>query len=115
MANAHSIGAVASAQVPFFFEFGTEPKKLHRANSPDTSVDAAHSVDTTALESKVLAAVRQFPGGCIQDQVLGLFPGFPYSSVTARFRALLDKGMIRDTGDRRPGRSGRGQRVLVGV
>jgi len=36
----------------------------------------------------------------------------PYSSITARYRSLLDKGFIVDTGERRKGQSGRAQRVL---
>ena len=96
--------------------FGTPAYKLHRADSPDTSRAAAHSVDTTKLEQQVLTAVRSFgSAGCIQDQVLEVFDGYPYSSVTARFRALLDKHYIEDTGERRPGHSGRSQRVLRAV
>jgi hypothetical protein len=50
--------------------------------------------------------------GCISDQVLAMHPEMPYSSITARYRALLDKGFIVDTGERRKGQSGRAQRVL---
>lgn len=64
----------------------------------------------------VYEAIRKFgPEGCISDEVLAMYPGYPYSSITARFRALLDKGFIEDTGLRRPGRSGRNQRVLRAV
>jgi len=91
---------------------GTPAHKLHRAESPVTSVEAAYSVDTTRLEGMVFDAVCKHKLGCIQDQVLAQFPGYPYSSITARFRALLDKGLIVDTGEKRAGRSGRGQRVL---
>jgi len=91
----------------------TDPHTLHRTNDPDTSRDAAYSVDTTKLEALVFNTIKRFSrGGCIQDDVLKKLPGYPYSSVTARFRALLDKSLIEDTGDRRPGRSGRMQRVL---
>lgn len=113
MTALHSIGAVTSAQPPV--HFGTDPACLVRATATDTSREAAQSVDTTRLEAMVYEAVCAFSGGCIQDDVLAQFPGFPYSSVTARFRALLDKGLIVDTGERRKGRSGRSQRVLVGV
>lgn len=113
MTAANFSGAVSSAQASY--SFGTDPRCLVRATSPDTSFEAAQTVDTTRLESLVYDAVRSFAGGCIQDDVLNLFPGFPYSSVTARFRALLDKGLIVDTGERRKGRSGRSQRVLVGA
>jgi hypothetical protein len=65
------------------------------------------------MEARVFEAVSSFGSeGCTQDQVLALLTGTPYSSVTARFRALLDRGEIIDTGERRKGRSGRSQRVL---
>ena len=94
--------------------FGTSPHMLHRSDSPDTSVDAAHAVDSTRLEELVYTIVRSYAKGCTQDDVLARreVNGLPYSSVTARFSALLRKGLIEDTGERRPGRSGRSQRVL---
>ncbi len=110
MHAANSTGAVVSAQPPT--QFGTDPALLFRSGSGDTSVEAAFAVDTTRLELMVYEAVCGFVHGCIQDDVLACFPGVPYSSVTARFRALLDKGLIVDTGERRKGRSGRSQRVL---
>jgi hypothetical protein len=93
--------------------FGTPARKLARANDPDTSKEAAQLVDTTKLEAMVYEAICKFgEAGCISDQILDAFPSMPYSSVTARYRALLDKGMIVDTGARRPGKSGRSQRVM---
>lgn len=93
--------------------FGTDPKKLYRRNDPDTSASAAHAVDTTKLEAMVFEAIKGFgERGCISDQIRDLFPGYPYSSITARYKALIDKGMIKDTGYRRPGNSGRSQRVM---
>jgi len=93
--------------------FGTYPKKLVRTNDPDTSHDAAHAVDSTKLEGMVYEAIKKFgDNGCISDQILAMHPTYPYSSITARFRSLLDKGFIVDTGERRPGRSGKSQRVV---
>ncbi len=93
--------------------FGTDPHRLMRADSIDTSAQAAMSVDTTKLEREVYDAICGFgKRGCISDEVRARFPFYPYSSVTARFRSLLDKGLIEDTGERRQGRSGRGQRVM---
>lgn len=92
--------------------FGTDPHKLHRKDSPETSVEAAHHVDTTALEQMVYEAIRQYPNGCIADELLSQFSGYPYSSITARFRALIDKGFIEVIGTRK-GRSGRSQRVMI--
>lgn len=94
-------------------QFGTEPRKLVRPNDPDTSHEAAANVDTTKLEQMVYDAIRSFgERGCISDEVRAKFSGFPYSSITARYRALLDKGFIEDTGMRRQGISGRNQRVM---
>ena len=93
--------------------FGTEPKKLVRTNDPDTSHAAANAVDSTKLEGLVYEAIKTFGDkGCISDQILAMHPTYPYSSITARFRALLDKGFIVDTGERRPGKSGKSQRVI---
>lgn len=93
--------------------FGTESKKLVRADDPDTSHAAANAVDTTKLEAMVYEAIKKFGDqGCISDQILAMYPTYPYSSITARYRALLDKGFIVETGERRKGQSGRGQRVL---
>jgi hypothetical protein len=92
--------------------FGTIPKKLVRRQDPDTSHAAANAVNTTKLEQMVYEAICKFPNGCISDQLLSIFDGYPYSSITARYRSLLDKGFIEDTGERKSGRSGRQQRVM---
>jgi hypothetical protein len=93
--------------------FGTLWNKLARRGDPDTSNEAAQAVDTTKLEALVYEAIRSFGDqGCISDDVRAMFPSLPYSSVTARYKALIDKGYIEDTGDRRQGGSGRSQRVL---
>jgi len=95
------------------FNFGTDPHKLVRRYDPDTSHEAAYSVDSTKLERRVYECIRSFgTHGCISDQVRLALEGLPYSSVTARFRALLDKHLIIDTGERRKGSSGRNQRVM---
>lgn len=94
-------------------ELGTHPIKLARRYGPDTSHVAARSVDTSKLERLVLETIKGFgEHGCISDDVLSAYSNLPYSSVTARYRALLDKGLIEDTGQRRPGKSGKPQRVM---
>lgn len=93
--------------------FGTEPRKLVRRADPDTSHEAAEHVDTSRLEAMVYAAILSFgPKGCISDEVRARYGKYPYSSITARYKALVDKHMIFDTGDRRAGASGRNQRVM---
>jgi len=93
--------------------FGTQATKLVRRKDPDTSKIAAVLVDSTKLEKLVYEAIKSFGVyGCISDQVRARYPTYPYSSITARYRALLDKGFIVDTGERRPGKSKRQQRVM---
>jgi hypothetical protein len=96
--------------------FGTDPKYLVRTHDPDTSHEAAEVVDTTKLEGMVYEAIKSYGiVGCISDQIRKRFPYLPYSSVTARYRALLDKKYIEDTGERRRGDSGRPQRVMRAI
>ena len=92
---------------------GTDAPLLHRPNASDTSVEAAYAVDSASLEERVLRIVRDAGDtGTTQDAVLDAMPDVSYPSGTARFSALLRKGLIYDTGERRIGRSGRKQRVL---
>ena len=92
--------------------FGSPAFKLARKDSPTTSKQAAQGVNTTNLEQLVYETIATFPDGCIQDEVLAKLSGKPYSSVTARFKGLLEKGYIEDTGLTRAGMSGKQQRVL---
>jgi hypothetical protein len=91
--------------------FGSPAFKLVRKEDPTTSHQAAQAVDSTKLEQMVYEAIKSHPEGCISDDILGMFPNYPYSSITARYRALLDKGFIEVTGVKR-GRFGRNQRVM---
>ncbi len=91
--------------------FGTAPFKLARKNDPVTSHEAAQVVDTQKLEQIVYEAIKGFPDGCISDEILEKYPQYPYSSITARYKALLDKGFIEITGTR-TGRSGKKQRIM---
>ena len=91
--------------------FGTPAFKLVRKDDPTTSHQAAQAVDTTKLESLVYEAIKGFPEGCISDQVLEIYPQYPYSSITARYKSLLDKGFIEIVGEK-VGRSGRKQRLM---
>ena len=91
--------------------FGSPAFKLVRREDPTTSHQAAQVVDTTKLESLVYEAIKSHPDGCISDEILEMYPNYPYSSITARYRALLDKGFIEVTGVRR-GKFGRNQRIM---
>ena len=94
--------------------FGTEPFKLVRKEDPTTSHQAAQAVDTTKLERIVYEAIQSFPEGCISDQVLEALPDYRYSSITPRYKALLQKGFIEITGTKE-GRSGKKQRVMKAI
>jgi hypothetical protein len=94
-------------------QYGTDPIELYRAGDPDTSAEAAHSVDTSYLERIVHKAIAASgAGGCIAADLLAKFAHLPYSSVTARFAALERKGFITCGPDKRIGPSGRSQRVM---
>ena len=91
--------------------FGSPAFKLVRKEDPTTSHQSAQAVDTTKLETMVYEAIKSHPEGCISDDILSMFPNYPYSSITARYRALLDKGFIEVSGVKR-GKFGRNQRVM---
>ena len=91
--------------------FGSPAFKLARREDPATSHQAAQGVDSTKLEQLVYEAIKSHPDGCISDEILEMYPNYPYSSITARYRALLDKGFIEVTGVKR-GKFGRNQRIM---
>jgi hypothetical protein len=94
-------------------DYGTDATALYRAEAPDTSVEAAHSIDTSYLESLVHSAIDSAgTNGCIAADLLIKFHYLPYSSVTARFAALQRKGLITCGPDTKVGPSGRRQRVM---
>jgi hypothetical protein len=91
--------------------FGSPAFKLVRKEDPTTSHQAAQAVDSTKLEQMVYEAIKSHPEGCISDEILEMYPNYPYSSITARYRALLDKDLIEVTGVKR-GKFGKNQRVM---
>jgi len=86
-----------------------------RLTDPETSVDAALSVDATKMEQIVLDTIKSFSNGCISEEVENALPHIRASSITPRYRPLMKKGLIVDTGKKRPGFSGRNQRVMRAV
>jgi hypothetical protein len=86
---------------------------LYRSDAPITSIEAAESIDTVGLEALVVDTLRGHPAGLISDEVRAQHPGLAYSSITARYASLYRKGVIQFPGQKRPGKSGRGQRVMV--
>ena len=90
--------------------------KLFRKYDPQTSADAAESLNVTELEAVVYEAIKSFGRtGCISDDVLVVLPDIRYGSITPRYRKLLEKGLIEITGETRRAVSGRSQRVMRSV
>lgn len=91
--------------------------KLVRRDAPDTSIEAAESLDVSRLENLVLGVIASFPDGCISDEVRKAceekYQLSNYSSVTARYASLHSKGLIEYTGQKRQGDSGRNMRVMI--
>jgi len=91
----------------------TPAYKLVRRDDPATSHDAAESINATEMESVVADAIWFFgAAGCISDEVLKALPHYGYSTVTARYKQLKEKGFIKVDGTKRKGVSGRGQLVM---
>lgn len=86
-----------------------------RKTDPETSKEAAASINVSNLERLVLDAIKKFPEGCISEEIETYLSNIRSSSVTPRFNTLMRKGLIIDTGKKRPGSSGRNQRVLKAV
>jgi len=91
----------------------TNPKTLRRTNDPFTSHEAANKIDAGRMETIVYGVIDSFgESGCISDQVLYALPEYRYSSVTARYKALKDKGLVIVDGRTIKGESGRGQLIM---
>ena len=86
-----------------------------RKTDPETSKEAAGTVDVSKLEQVVLDAIKAFPEGCISQDIENALPHIRVSSITPRFNTLLRKNLIVDTGEKRRGFSGRNQRVVRAV
>lgn len=90
----------------------TPAYKLVRNDDPSTSHAAAEQLDVTRMEKKVLQAINMFPDGCISDDVLDRMSHIRYSTVTARYKQLKEKGLVIVDGTKRKGASGRQQLVM---
>jgi hypothetical protein len=78
-----------------------------------TSLAAYRSIDLSELESKVIEVIEcSGIDGCISDEIRVVYPSLSYSSITARFASLEEKGEIFRNGETRPGKSGRQQKVM---
>ena len=71
--------------------------------------------ELTPMEHLVYKTIRKYPKGCISDIVLRDLHYIGYSTITPRYKKLVDVGMIWRTGEVRPGASGRMQQVMKAV
>jgi hypothetical protein len=77
-----------------------------RGNDPATAKDAAHSVKTAELELKVVETLAKAPDGLTSHEVAERLD-VQLVSISPRFRPLVEKNLIRDSGEKRKGESGR--------
>ena len=92
--------------------FGTDPKFMVRNSDPDTSHQAAVTVDSTYLEMLVYEVIAKHPNGCTSDEIMAHFPDRGVQTISPRYAPLIRKGFIVDSGERRRGNLGKSQRVL---
>jgi predicted subunit of tRNA(5-methylaminomethyl-2-thiouridylate) methyltransferase len=92
--------------------FGTHWSQMVRKTDSETSREAAKKVNTNNLEEMVYEVIKSFPDGCIQDDVISAIPNAHVQSISPRFAALVKKGYIVRTGEKRMGKLGSKQSVL---
>ena len=75
--------------------FDTPAFKLVRRDDPDTSHDAAESLPVNDMERIVADTIARFgAAGAISDQIVDALPHLRYSTITARYKQLKEKGII---------------------
>lgn len=98
-------------QMPLFPEAPTRSHdgltRMARPTDPDTSWDAASdaSIKADTHRARVLATLRSHPDG-LTDFELAECLGLQQTSAGKRRGELRDKGLVEDTGLRRPAPSG---------
>lgn len=93
--------------------FDTPAYKLVRNEDPITSHEAAESVDVNRMERKVYEVIKRYGAeGAISDQVLFVLEHYGYSTVTARYKQLKEKGLVKTDHRKRKGKSGRNQLIM---
>lgn len=78
----------------------------------DTSVEAAETVDADTLRRQVLVVLDRWRDGLTADEVAAVL-GRDRLAIRPRLSELKRLGLVRDSGIRRPNRSGRSAAVMV--
>ena len=93
--------------------FDTPAYKLVRRDDPSTSHDAAESLNVTDMEAIVADTIKMFGAtGAISDQVVDALPHLRYSTITARYKQLKEKGIICVDDRKLKAASGRQQFIM---
>ena len=93
--------------------FDTPVYKLVRRDDPATSHDAAASLPVSDMEKIVADTIAKFGAtGAISDQIVDALPHLRYSTITARYKQLKEKGLVKVDDRKRKGKSGRSQLVM---
>lgn len=83
--------------------FDTQPPPARsRRSDPPTSKSAARCVRATYLEGAVLEVLRLNPRGLTSHEV-SAWLDLPLVTVSPRFRPLVNKNLIIDSGEKRAG------------
>ena len=91
----------------------TNPITLRRNLDPFTSHESANKVKANQMEKIVWEVIDSFgETGCISDQVQYALPQYGYSTITARYKALKDKGLVIVDKRVAKGESGRNQQKM---
>lgn len=77
----------------------------YRWSDPDTSKEAAESVDVNRLEGIVLATLARYPDGLTSEQI-AVKNGIALGSITPRMAPLKRKEKVIRTDETRPGAGG---------
>lgn len=93
--------------------FETPAYKLYRNTDPQTSKEAAESLGVSEMEAIVLQTIKEFgAAGAISDQVVNALPHYRYSTITARYKQLKEKGLVCVDDRKIKAESGRNQLVM---
>ena len=93
--------------------FDTPAYKLYRKTDPETSREAAESLGVSDMEAVVASIIREFgETGAISDQVVDALPHLRYSTITARYKQLKEKGIICIDERKQKAASGRQQHIM---
>lgn len=90
-----------SVQIDLFTASG---EAYARHSDPATSHAAAAAAEgrfATEMEGRVLECLRRSNG--LNTHEVADLTGIPYWTVTPRIRPLVRKGLVEDSGERRPG------------